>query len=63
MSAPLFFLHCVGCGMTWTGDDCPPASPTFGDGCLAEGCPSYDIRRDVDLFWDDPTIRIERTPL
>jgi hypothetical protein len=28
-----------------------------GDGCLAEGCPSYDISRDVGLFWDvDPDI-------
>ncbi len=50
---------CASCGQSFTV--CPPASDSFGDGCLAEGCASYDVARDADLFFaTDPDIR--RTP-
>lgn len=51
--------RCDACGGTFTV--CPAVDENrFGGGCLAEGCPSYDITRDIDLFWDDPTLRIMR---
>lgn len=56
---PVSVHTCEACGRMFTV--CPPADPeTWGTGCLAEGCPSYDLRRDIDLFWDDPTIKIVR---
>jgi hypothetical protein len=59
----LVSVHICGeavCGGAFTVCPATPADrfgDTFGDGCLAEGCPSYDISRDVGLFWDvDPDI-------
>ena len=58
---PVSVHTCDACGELFTV--CPPVDiGKWGTGCLAEGCPSYDISRDIDLFWNDPTIRIERIP-
>jgi len=50
-------LHrCVYCDEAFSVT--PRVDDSFGLGCLGEGCPSYDVARDIDLFWDiDPTIR------
>lgn len=43
--------RCSTCGETYTL--CPPADEaTWGTGCLAETCASYDPNRDVDLFFE-----------
>ncbi len=39
--------ECKGCGSRFTV--CPPAGDNWG-GCLAAGCESYDINRDVDAL-------------
>ena len=44
-------LHrCIYCGDNFTVT--PAEDNSWGLGCLAEQCDSYDITRDVDLFWD-----------
>ena len=45
---PVSRHRCDDCGDEFT---VCPESPNFG-GCLAEGCPSYDISRDIDRVWD-----------
>ena len=49
---PVSVLRCASCGAIVS--ICPlvrdPAS--WGDGCLAEGCASYDLGRDVELFFE-----------
>ena len=47
---PVSVHTCTACGTRFTV--CPPAGPHFGNECLAEGCSSYDISRDIGLFWD-----------
>lgn len=46
---PVSMHRCDGCGFLFTV--CPPAGDSWG-GCLGEDCASYDITRDIDLFWD-----------
>lgn len=41
---------CSACGNEFTV--CPPASPEFGNDCLGDTCPSYDIARDADMFFE-----------
>jgi hypothetical protein len=42
---------CTSCGDTFTV--CPPRDGEPGwDGCLALGCPSYDVERDADLMFE-----------
>lgn len=53
---------CDTCGDVFTL--CPPVSPeeveTKGwQNCLATHCPSYNIKRDIDLFWDMVPIHVE----
>lgn len=31
---------------------CPAVTEAWGTGCLADTCPSYDLSRDVDIFFD-----------
>jgi hypothetical protein len=49
-------LHrCCYCGDNFSVT--PARDDAWGLGCLMEGCPSYDVSRDADLFWDvDPHI-------
>jgi len=47
-------LTCAQCGREVTvcpalGDDW---RERWGDGCLADNCPSYDLSRDVDTFFE-----------
>jgi hypothetical protein len=44
------FHRCSACGGEFTV--CPPAGPLFGSDCLADTCSSYDISRDVDMFFE-----------
>lgn len=48
---------CSSCGylFTVTGDIDPE---TWGTGCLAETCDSYDVERDVDLMFEIEPWRI-----
>lgn len=42
---------CDTCGEEFTV--CPAVTEeAWGGSCLAEGCGSYDLRRDIDLLWD-----------
>ena len=48
---PVTALTCVHCGHDFTV--CPPVDPEkWGRECLGDACPSYDISRDIDMFWD-----------
>lgn len=42
--------HCVYCEGSFTVT--PATDDAFGLGCLAETCSSYDLERDVDLFFE-----------
>jgi hypothetical protein len=43
--------RCDSCGDIFTV--CPPVTEeVWGEGCLAEGCPSYDEARDIDKVWE-----------
>jgi hypothetical protein len=46
--------ECEFCGSEFTV--CPAQAPDVAgwEGCLGEGCESYDESRDFDLFFDDP---------
>lgn len=46
---PVSVHRCPDCGAEFTV--CPPTSDNWG-GCLADGCPSYDLARDVDIFFE-----------
>lgn len=52
---------CSTCGFlfTVTGDIDPD---TWGTGCLAESCDSYDVERDVDLMFEIEPWRIKPLP-
>jgi len=44
---------CESCGAEFTV--CPVVPPDLLDqwaGCMDEGCASYDVTRDVEIFWD-----------
>lgn len=42
---------CESCGHPFTV--CPPRTvEQWGTGCLGDECPSYDITRDVDMFFE-----------
>lgn len=42
---------CDSCGRPFSV--CPPVEEdSWGGCCLAEGCASYDLTRDIDLVWD-----------
>ena len=46
-------FECDTCGTEYTV--CPnPTNPDNFQNCLAPSCDSYDIKRDVDLLFDDP---------
>lgn len=48
---PVSVLRCATCGEVVT--ICPVrTTEQWGEGCLADTCASYDIGRDVDMFWD-----------
>jgi hypothetical protein len=48
---PVSVLRCASCGTVVSL--CPVTTPEkWGDGCLAEGCASYDVARDMDIFFD-----------
>lgn len=48
---PVSIHTCTACGATFTV--CPAdQAGTFGEQCLDETCPSYDVTRDIDLFWE-----------
>jgi hypothetical protein len=48
---PVSVLRCATCGTVVSL--CPVTTPEkWGDGCLAEGCASYDPERDVDMFFE-----------
>lgn len=47
------FPSCTGCGQQFTV--CPAVPPERVEqwrGCLGEHCSTYDLSRDIDLFWD-----------
>lgn len=46
--------ECDVCGRQFTV--CPPRN-NGENVCLAVGCESYDVTRDVELFWDSLPIR------
>ena len=54
---PVSLHRCVYCGSSFTVT--PATDNAWGLGCLADGCPSYDISRDVDLFWNYADIRVK----
>jgi hypothetical protein len=48
---PVSVLRCASCSAVVSL--CPVSTPEkWGDGCLADTCASYDIERDVDLFFE-----------
>jgi hypothetical protein len=47
---PVSIHVCTSCGHEFTV--CPANLDNHGDGCLGETCPSYDISRDVDIFFE-----------
>lgn len=49
---PVSVLRCESCGDTVT--ICPVITDreAFGDGCLADHCPSYSLARDADIFFE-----------
>jgi len=51
--APVLAAVCTACGRPFTV--CPAPPPEKADQwreCLADDCPSYDLSRDVDLFFE-----------
>lgn len=50
---------CNRCGNRFTV--CPPVvDEEWGGECLAEGCASYDLRRDIDLVWEHTDVIITK---
>lgn len=48
---PVTQMTCTTCGHEFTV--CPPVEPgEWGSQCLGEHCASYDLDRDVDLFFN-----------
>lgn len=47
------FPSCVGCGQESTVCPAlPPERVAEWAGCLGEQCSTYDLSRDIDLFWE-----------
>ena len=60
----LISIHvCKGCGHEFT---VCPANLDHDDACLGDTCPSYDIARDIDMFFEPAIeaglIRRQTTP-
>ena len=51
---PVSVHRCDDCGDEFTVCPCQPDDREWG-GCLAESCASYDMDRDVDL-WFEPAL-------
>lgn len=56
---PVTWFRCEACGGDFSV--CPAVPPERLDnwgGCLDEGCPSYDLSRDAEVFFapDDPAL-------
>ena len=48
---PVTAMTCTACGHGFTV--CPAVDPAeWGSECLGDNCPSYDIGRDIDMFFD-----------
>ncbi len=54
---PISQQVCDSCGTHFT--ICPPAGEDWG-GCQAEGCASYDEKRDMDKLFDESPWKIKR---
>jgi hypothetical protein len=51
--------RCGSCGGIFTV--CLPVTEeVWGEGCLAEGCHSYDEARDIDKVWDGVQAFVQR---
>lgn len=57
---PVSVHVCESCGNSFTV--CPPTGDNWG-GCQAEGCSSYDVKRDIDRLFDESPWRIKREGL
>jgi hypothetical protein len=49
---PVSVLRCASCGTVVSVCPLIEDQEAWGDGCLAEGCPSYDMNRDMDIFFE-----------
>lgn len=48
---PVSVLRCATCGSVVSL--CPMTTPErWGNDCLGENCESYDVERDMDIFFD-----------
>lgn len=51
---PVTAMTCTACGHEFTV--CPPVDPDeWGRECIGDTCPSYDISRDIDI-WFEPAV-------
>jgi hypothetical protein len=49
---PVSVLRCASCGAVVSICPLIKDPDAWGDGCLADTCASYDIERDMDLFFE-----------
>jgi hypothetical protein len=48
---PVSVLRCADCGTVTS--ICPPSRPEkWGDGCTLPDCASYDVNRDMDIWFE-----------
>lgn len=49
---PVTVMTCAACGHEFTVCPALPEGNDWGADCLGDLCPSYDIARDVDMFFE-----------